>query len=146
MPPSGCRDWNGRLATKRESRLLVASSLQALVSVLAAVACGELLLAAVGLVVMSASVNFWRAPERGWRRTADFVCASLAAAVFLWASLGSSLQGLFLALLTASVALFASATWLWSLGRAEWVYAHVAFHALSTVSTIVLYVGRRRAA
>lgn len=133
-------------ATRREGFVLCVSSfLGAGASAAVALSLGETWLAWAVAVQGAVSVNFWRKPAWGARRTVDVCCATLFlfSAFFVWAEGCEDAHAVRSAYLCSLFAFAAScATWVKHAG--SWVFFHASFHLIATVANVLLYACRHR--
>jgi hypothetical protein len=130
--------------THREGRILCASSLGCAPGAILAWVLGLRSFAAVSLVQVGLSVNYWRRPEWGLRRNLDIGCALLLAlAVMLhWSSEAQCAYSAAVRLgYTACFLMWARATTAWAAERPSWVWWHACFHALIGSANLVLAWG-----
>lgn len=129
-------------ATMREGRLLCASSALSAPGAVIAWACGVRVFAAVSLLQVVLSVNYWRRPEWGVRRDLDVCCALLLSVAVLghWCSKCATATPIRLCY-SAAFLLWGNACREWGLKRATWVLWHVAFHTVLAGTNLVLVHG-----
>ncbi len=133
--------------TLREGRILCSSSL--ILGGLCALVAWTLeqhALSAVSIVQLSLSINFWRQPAYGWRRTLDIGSAMVFSIASCCMSFGCPAPYRTAAplLYMAACATFLNAARSW-LRHRSWVWWHVAFHCVATLGNLTLYVGLRLA-
>ena len=127
-----------RLATRRESSILMLTT-----SIGGSIPCvaasnGEWILFGVSLLSLAASLAYWAHPVSGVRRVLDFVCANTLLLQLFGRSFGCPLQSRILATFVIGIACFARACWCWQRGRTEWVWWHAAFHVLVLSASVVM--------
>lgn len=130
--------------TRREGRILCASSLGCAPGAILAWVLGLRGFAAVSVLQLGLSVNYWRRPEWGLRRNLDIGCALLLAlAVFShWSSEAQCAYSSAARLgYTACFLTWSRATSAWAAERPSWVWWHACFHALIGSVNLVLAWG-----
>ena len=130
--------------TQREGRILCASSLGCAPGAVLAWVLGLRGFAAVSLLQVGLSVNYWRRPEWGLRRNLDIGCALLLAlAVFFhWSSEAQCAYSSAARLgYTACFLAWCRATSAWAAERPSWGWWHACFHALIGSVNLVLAWG-----
>ena len=130
--------------TPTEGRILCASSLGCAPGAVLAWVLGLRGFAAVSLLQVGLSVNYWRRPEWGLRRNLDIGCALLLAlAVFFhWSSEAKCAYSSAARLgYTACFLAWCRATSAWAAERPSWVWWHACFHALIGSVNLVLACG-----
>ena len=131
-------------ATQREGCILCASSLCCAPGAIVAWVGGLRIFATISILQVGLSVNFWRRPEWGWRRTLDIACALLLTVAVMghWSSREQcAFSGAVRLGYTACFLLWSRATTSWMAKRATWVWWHASFHALLGVMNLVLVWG-----
>ena len=130
--------------THREGRILCASSLGCAPGAILAWVGGLRSFAAVSLLQVGLSVNYWRRPEWGLRRNLDIGCALLLtlAVMLHWSSEAQCAYTAAVRLgYTACFLMWARATTAWAAERPSWVWWHACFHALIGSVNLVLAWG-----
>jgi hypothetical protein len=137
--------WNGKLATRRESRILVLTSCSGFISVLIAVfVFREYWLGGLACIVTVNSINFWRDPVLGCRRNVDFACANTGALLMGCSSFYCHFQLVWACLMVGiALPLFVVAGKMWIGRDKRWVWCHLCFHVLCGFTNYLMYDGRR---
>ena len=137
------RPLEGELASPDEARRLCASTMLGTMIVAMAYAHNDTRTAWSGLVVLGNSLNYWRSPRMGWRRSLDFLGASvfMVAMVVRSSHAAGPLRLAVQVSLAAGVACFAIACHEWRNRSPSWSWWHVAFHAICAVAVSVLIHG-----
>ena len=112
---------------------------------LTACACAQLDLMLIAIVTSLCSVNYWRRPEYGLRRTLDIGVANLAWCYSVYRVLSSTTCSAYeraavLGLYTCAAAIWLQAVRLWTRRRESWLLWHVAFHSVVSCGNLALYL------
>lgn len=126
------------------SRLLWRTSWCSLVSGLCGLAFGHVWLAGGALAVFLTSVNYWRAPDRGWRFWVDVGAVQLALVAHVWMALRAPLVwGLLYGVLTGVglLCFFAGVRAHQRGHERESVLWHAGLHVAANLGNLALYWG-----
>lgn len=120
-------------------RIFYASTLSS-ISVVTALAYGQVVSAGLVAIVTSTSLMYWHRPTPGFRRGADIACVTLCGIYQFFLSIESVYQQEYAVLVLASIACYImSARYHEDQDTSAWL--HVFLHIFANLSNIAIYTG-----